>query len=116
MTAAIALLLMTSGAGLVAGQGAPPGTTTDIRAGWAMAAVGLLLFLVAAVRSDRADRRADRAAAQEPEWFWAPLVEPEEEPVAASPAATPARSREHVRAARDGDRVRKAAPRSPRPA
>jgi hypothetical protein len=116
MTAAIALLLMASGAGLVAGQGAPPGTTTDVQTGWAMAASGLLLCLVAAVRSDRADRRADRAAAQEPEWFWAPLVEPDEEPVAGPATASPARSRETVRAARDSDRVRKAAPRSPRPA
>lgn len=97
MVAAIALLMVTSGAGLVAGQGPPPGTTVEAQAGWALTVLGVLGLVVAATLSDRADRRIDRAAARGdgPAWFWAPLEErPEPAPAAVSSAvsAGPGRS------------------------
>lgn len=97
MTAAIALLLMASGAGL-------------------LAAAGVLAFVVAAVRSDRADRRTDREVATG-SWFWAPLEDAADDggPVE---VAVPAGARTRSGSA-DGpvrERARTGASRSPRPA
>lgn len=98
MTASIALLLTTAGAGLVAGQGPPPGATVEVQVGWLLAALGVLGLVVAAVLSDRSDRAADRAAARGdgPAWFWAPL-EDGTEPGDSVAAATPARRARQTR-------------------